>query len=843
MIGLEIKGHVSRFVCPHGDKFAVELFQGEVRSIQAEKQHSCRETVAHVAELIREANPWNRTVDLDAALALATEGCKLVLSGSTETTAEKPAATRGAEGGERVSRPPQSAPTSAKAWRLLAPSTTLAGRQHEPSLTDAAPSHERMHATDDNAIESDELVSRALSRARATGTRFLACQVETIEAVGFANLSKKTLDALEAANEKSKEAKGDSQETQIELPELSGMWWDVEPTGSRRLQYRLRRPEGDMLVSKTKTKNICPLAFRTSAEMAWGEGRKTAWEWFEGLTRKLHTVNDPQANPEQFEFWKEDVKPWPRVQLSRFDMTADFLNLPILEAEAAEFVARPRRRTTFGTRNVADVDDEFRASDKKKGFRNFGTDDDWKPIEKDSLEVMSFLSGLQTTGFQIGKGDVVACIYDKTREIKEKSPWKSYLYGQWSHCDACGCKAADHEHRVETAGDVRAYGSCQTKGCDCVCFVFDESSFLHNRECAACKGSGDGVKRLIKCQACSNGVRKKIGCQACKGEGRVLSGRKTKCRECGGKGSKADQVERVEVRFRRPAIKELGKAVTRTCASCAGLKDRRFTRKCKTCKGAGEHACVVCHGSGSRRKGPCERCDGGRVKCGRCEGVGAFVTNKPCRTCRSRGVLHTKPKPEELADPQKRFVVATGERGALNLGEDLELDLDTWEGWNAALPAIWRYAVGGGQGIKPWLTWRVPSETNPQRTRWALRDEWRVVQHGPEWGPDTKDVLVRTKKKRAKAMALVPQLVGTFIAITAGLPDQDEKRSGDDEDPIARDFTRMFQVVAQYEERKEKAQGPKYQGWDERLSYKRGQQAVWGLLGDGKRERALAACG
>lgn len=86
--------------------------------------------------------------------------------------------------------------------------------------------------------------------------------------------------------------------------------------------------------------------------------------------------------------------------------------------------------------------------------------------------------------------------------------------------------------------------------------------------------------------------------------------------------------------------------------------------------------------------------------------------------------------------------------------------IDTLEGLRKGLTSLFRYVTGD------WLTWRRPSATNAQRTRWEIRAEWRALEgvriEGQEACPTVRGLRQTTDFDR-----LLPGFAGYATALAA----------------------------------------------------------------------------
>lgn len=822
------------FRCGCGVAFRVAVWQGEVARVlfDAGDPRACADAIAAV-ERATSLKRWSfdhlmdpdfdpatgrKRVRAVAAVSSPERHACAAPASSQPTTSDVENASE-ASGAERVSRPLQSAsPTS----------ISLSDQDRE-----VASDGECSSATIDDDASGD-----VENRPDLSGWKLLANNVDTLYVTWWnVRIAPEEVERLKAILVRS-QATPDN-ETKVEF---GGFPWTMEPRSTRRATFLLRN-ELARLDVWVGAFNVPTLTFYFDPHVTWSKGPRGTLDWAEAFALRVHapeTREERDARSAANGGDQDDEVPEPCMKIRRTDQAADFLvrDTSFEDAPLEEFVVRPRRRGRYFT------------------------------INKDDLHASEFWSGLVHTGSTFGKGDMMLRAYNKTKEIEEQSPDKRWLYGFWQKCGACGCNENQHEpvkNPLDPDGDPIGHGRCAREGCDCASFVIDETGFMAKRPCDACGELGH-VKRRVICPTCrGRGTRgrkgKKQPCHECKGEkgversevqvrhkkcrgrgcdgcqrtGRVMS--PLKCKKCRGKKTTTDTVWRVEPSLSRETLKEFAKGVSRTCPTCSGQGERQFTKACKTCSGDGVRLCRPCAGSGVRPRGACSACEGvGRVTCARCKGAGAFKKNKLCKRCEEKGHRLERPRPEELADPvaMPELVVATDAKGARNVGESLAIDLDSKEGYLRSLKAIWRYCVGGGQGVRGWVTWRRKTD-NQQRTRWPLRDEWRAVQ-AVEWGEDTKDELVRVKRVKAKFERGIVQLAGF---LTSAIADATELRL-DDEFLFEKGCGMAWHEVGQLYERRERRRG---EGLVQVVEKKRTTRALWGLLGARARREALVAHG
>jgi len=114
----------------------------------------------------------------------------------------------------------------------------------------------------------------------------------------------------------------------------------------------------------------------------------------------------------------------------------------------------------------------------------------------------------------------------------------------------------------------------------------------------------------------------------------------------------------------------------------------------------------------------------------------------------------------------KKFVVAMYREGKLHSGT-----LDSLEALKTALPLLWRYCTGS-RTTSGWLSWRVKDGLDDaKRSTWRHRDEWRMIQQGPEkFGYEFHgEPLKLDNSRRVRAEAMVPALGGYLETMAAEL--------------------------------------------------------------------------
>jgi hypothetical protein len=148
-------------------------------------------------------------------------------------------------------------------------------------------------------------------------------------------------------------------------------------------------------------------------------------------------------------------------------------------------------------------------------------------------------------------------------------------------------------------------------------------------------------------------------------------------------------------------------------------------------------------------------------------GIKACLYNKTRELKKSgkdwfRSIWGQRADGQEVWRVEVRFMREGLKTIAVERGED-SLDLDSCEGFVAALPFLWRYATNTENG---WLQWKKPGE-NRQRTRWESRPEWDVIAAAPWTTTKEGYEVVRTAKKVATFEQLIPGFVGYMTTLAA----------------------------------------------------------------------------
>lgn len=298
-------------------------------------------------------------------------------SDSREAASSSPAG----KGGERVSRPPQTPTRRVKSQaprpRPELPERTLASRSWAGG----------------QAIPN---VKMPQGPAREPGARVLATKVDSLYLSFHVVLSDDLLDALENAKEEARSGEGG-----VVAIMVGGKAWRVEcGAAGPRHPFRLTNEFASLGVSKTRSKNVPALKFQLRAAFLWEFEVEGAWAWAEEIARAVNVGSVA-----------------PRAILSRADLCADVTGVDFSVTDLEDFVMRARRKTRH----------------RHTGGENDPSCSECGGTGKANAEAAGeHFSGRTLTGYSFGKSEVSARIYDKTREIREVSRDKFWLYDVWS---------------------------------------------------------------------------------------------------------------------------------------------------------------------------------------------------------------------------------------------------------------------------------------------------------------------------------------------------------------------------------------------------------------------------
>ncbi len=246
------------------------------------------------------------------------------------------------------------------------------------------------------------------------GPRILATKIDTLHLSWHVTLSRELLDTLEKKLEQAK--KGFSEFVTVKLKGKDGteVLWRVHPSGGGRLyRYRLSNERADLLISRMRAENAAPVRFELRAAFMWEAELEGAWLWSTNLANGIHV--GPKC---------------PRSVLTRLDMCVDVTGVDFARAIRDEFVTRARKRSRHsGRASEGDACPRCTGTGVCGGCAGTGVLSG--PLD-DLLQLDEHASGRHVSGFSFGHGGIVARIYDKTREIREKSKDKKWLYLCWA---------------------------------------------------------------------------------------------------------------------------------------------------------------------------------------------------------------------------------------------------------------------------------------------------------------------------------------------------------------------------------------------------------------------------
>lgn len=292
------------------------------------------------------------------------------------------------------------------------------------------------------------------------GPRVLATKVDTLHLSFHVELAEAFLQELEKKKQEARE----NRRTTVTV-KTSIIPWVVNPSGGGRFySYRLSNEWADLLVSKARHKQIPTLRFELRSWFLWSHELEGAWGWCEDIARELQQAKkwepDPNA-PEQTETTGSFVKVQPKSVVTRLDMACDTTGADFAQAVVDDFVMRARKRTVHLMQGA--TGDQCPCCAGKgaitcpacdgKGERRA------KPPASEALVFDDHASGLIRSGLSMGKSGISARIYDKTREIREKSKDKVWLYAYWA---AKGWVSSERVWRVEIQMRRDFVGSLKT---------------------------------------------------------------------------------------------------------------------------------------------------------------------------------------------------------------------------------------------------------------------------------------------------------------------------------------------------------------------------------------------
>lgn len=245
------------------------------------------------------------------------------------------------------------------------------------------------------------------------GPRILAEKIDTLHVSYHLQFS----DELRATlKEKLIEAReGPREYVTIKLPG-SEVVWRVHGTGAGRFfSFRLSNEYADLLISNIRHARAAQLRFELRAAFLWERELEGAWGWADEIATGVN------VSPVQ-----------PKAVLTRIDLCVDTRGVDFARAVRDDFVMRARRRTRHNGRSSAgDTCTGCAGTGVCKSCQGTGVLSDESPPE-DEVSLDEHASGLRVSGFSFGHAGIVSRVYDKTREIREKSKDKKWLYLVWA---------------------------------------------------------------------------------------------------------------------------------------------------------------------------------------------------------------------------------------------------------------------------------------------------------------------------------------------------------------------------------------------------------------------------
>jgi hypothetical protein len=191
--------------------------------------------------------------------------------------------------------------------------------------------------------------------------RLVASGVDSLYLSAYVALPKEQLEELERA-------KLSAQSGNPVLVTFGGQEFAVAPSGAGpNHAYALVNKSMRLGVSRHLGDKVPQLKFQIASETLWARGLDASWLLCQGIAETVH--------------WGEGD---PRILVSRVDLAADYEGVPFGSARVEEFVSRARSKNRHKVEN----------------------------------EAVEHWDGRVISGFVLGRGDLSARIYDKTREIK-----------------------------------------------------------------------------------------------------------------------------------------------------------------------------------------------------------------------------------------------------------------------------------------------------------------------------------------------------------------------------------------------------------------------------------------
>jgi len=360
-----------------------------------------KDSVATLREIAMKA------IDRDPSLRSIYEGTGLL---DDDRPLTPPALARRRRLGPVAGEPAPAAP--AKPQGTAGPSPAQAGSAvaepggaDEVSRTPQTPTHSVRVASPNDLPSLDErtLASSTVSPirvphgpARQQGetapVNVLAIKVDSLYISFHAKLPRELIRGLDDAKEALRKGLGPIYVT------VGGVIWKFELGASGpRHPFRLSNEFASLGISKTESKNVPALKFQLRSRFLWEFEAKGGWLWAEGLAKQASSSGEVRA------------------VLSRVDQCVDVTGPDFSLSDLEEFLVRARKIT------------RHRCADGDRACEACGG------TGKESGEPTGeHFSGRTLTGYSFGKSEVAVRIYDKTREIREQSPDKAWLYPVWA---------------------------------------------------------------------------------------------------------------------------------------------------------------------------------------------------------------------------------------------------------------------------------------------------------------------------------------------------------------------------------------------------------------------------
>lgn len=294
------------------------------------------------------------------------------------------------------------------------------------------------------------------------GPRVLGVKVDTLHLSVFCHLDPDWLEELEG---KKLDAQAHEGESHVMIGRVKFLV--CVGGGGPMYRYKLSSELGDVLVSRATAEDVPALRFELRSVFLWNAEMEGVWKWCEELATGLHTPRPHGSRcatlletPGRCDCGGKNRKAARvRVVVTRSDLCADVMGVDLGAATLEEFVLRARTRTRHAVqsrwgwlveaqtpRTLWELVHEAQApaafTDSHEGRKGAalnlhvlgdaacGSCDGTGRGEPTTAA--EHRSGLHTSGFSFGRSEINFRIYDKAREIREKSRDKAWLWEIWA---------------------------------------------------------------------------------------------------------------------------------------------------------------------------------------------------------------------------------------------------------------------------------------------------------------------------------------------------------------------------------------------------------------------------